>query len=86
MSVKKNGVITSLDLLATGCLIQPRKPLASSHCQGSLLAYVQPTAHQNPQIIFSSIPVSQTLLSESPACTNAGFGPAQLQDFAFSIC
>lgn len=45
MSVKKNGVITSLDLLATGCLIQPRKPLAS------------PTARAHCWLMFSPLPI-----------------------------
>lgn len=80
---EEKQIITHFDLLATDLLVQPSNLLASptstAHCWLCL-------AHQDPQIIFSNIPINQILAYESLACTNAGAGSVLVQDFVFCYC
>ncbi|GAB0193852.1 mitochondrial enolase superfamily member 1 [Grus japonensis] len=75
--------ITSLNLLAMLCLIQPRIPLDCRLChRDTLLAHVQLAIHQDPQILCSK--VAFQLVSHHHVLM-PGVVPPQVQDFAFVL-
>ncbi|KAJ7422088.1 hypothetical protein WISP_39760 [Willisornis vidua] len=51
-SVEQRGKITSLDLLAMLLLMQAKNTTGFLGCKHTLLAHVQPLAHQHPQVLL----------------------------------